>query len=36
LKDQVITSPSDSLVSGTPVRITKTSAYATPTPDKTQ
>jgi multidrug efflux pump subunit AcrA (membrane-fusion protein) len=27
LKDQVIVSPSDSLISGTPVRITKTSAY---------
>jgi RND family efflux transporter MFP subunit len=29
LKDQVIVSPSDSLISGTPVRITKTSAYTT-------
>ncbi len=36
LKDQVIVSPSDSLISGTPVRITKTSAYTTPTPDTTQ
>jgi multidrug efflux pump subunit AcrA (membrane-fusion protein) len=36
LKDQVIVSPSDSLISGTPVRITKTSAYTTPTPDTKQ
>jgi RND family efflux transporter MFP subunit len=36
LADQVITSPSDSLISGTPVRITKTSAGTTPTPDTKQ
>ena len=36
LKDQVIVSPSDSLISGTPVRITKTSVYTTPTPDTKQ
>ena len=36
LKDQVIVSPSDSLISGTPVRITKNSAYTTPTPDTKQ
>jgi multidrug efflux pump subunit AcrA (membrane-fusion protein) len=36
LKDQVIISPSDSLISGTPVRITKTSAYTTPTADTKQ
>ena len=36
LKDQVIVSPFDSLISGTPVRITKTSAYTTPTPDTKQ
>jgi multidrug efflux pump subunit AcrA (membrane-fusion protein) len=36
LKDQVIVSPSDSLISGTPVRITKTSAYTATTPDGTQ
>jgi RND family efflux transporter MFP subunit len=36
LKDQVIKSPSDSLISGTPVRITRTEAGATPTPDRTQ
>src|SRR5580693_5943938 len=29
LKDQVIVSPSDSLISGTPVRVTKTSAFTT-------
>jgi multidrug efflux pump subunit AcrA (membrane-fusion protein) len=36
LADQVIVSPSDSLISGTPVRITKTSAGTTPTPDTKQ
>jgi RND family efflux transporter MFP subunit len=36
LKDQVITSPSDSLISGTPVRITKTSVYTAATPERTQ
>jgi multidrug efflux pump subunit AcrA (membrane-fusion protein) len=36
LKDQVIISPSDSLISGTPVRITKTSAGIMPTPDTKQ
>jgi RND family efflux transporter MFP subunit len=36
LKDHVIVSPSDSLISGTPVRITKTSVYTTPTPDTKQ
>ena len=36
LKDQVIVSPSDSLISGTPVRINKTSADTTPTPDTKQ
>ena len=30
--DQVIVSPSDSLISGTPVRVTKTAACTTPTP----
>src|SRR6202789_965169 len=34
--DQVIASPSDSLISGAPVRITKTSAYTTPTADTKQ
>ncbi len=34
--DQVIVSPSDSLISGTPVRITKTTAGTAPTPDKKQ
>ena len=34
--DQVIVSPSDSLISGTPVRITKTSAYTAPTPGTKQ
>ncbi len=32
--DQVIVSPSDSLISGTPVRVTKTTAGTAPTPDK--
>jgi RND family efflux transporter MFP subunit len=36
LKDQVITSPSDSLISGTVVRITKTTAGTTPTSGTTQ
>jgi RND family efflux transporter MFP subunit len=34
--DQVIVSPSDSLISGTPVRITTATAGTTPTPDKKQ
>jgi RND family efflux transporter MFP subunit len=34
--DQVIVSPSDSLISGTPVRITKPTAGTAPTPDKKQ
>jgi len=36
LKDQVITSPSDSLISGTPVRINKTAAGTTPPPGTKQ
>ena len=36
LKDQVITSPSDSLISGTVVRITKSTAGTTPTSGTTQ
>jgi multidrug efflux pump subunit AcrA (membrane-fusion protein) len=36
LKDQVIVSPSDSLISGTPVRITKTASGTTPAPDTKQ
>jgi RND family efflux transporter MFP subunit len=34
--DQVIVSPSDSLISGTPVRITRATAGTTPTPDTKQ
>ena len=36
LEDQVITSPSDSLISGTPVRINKTAAGTTPPPGTKQ
>src|SRR5271163_2069860 len=36
LDDQVITSPSDSLISGTPVRINKTAAGTTPPPGTKQ